>query len=261
MLDRSETWGNGSGGRRKGGWGCSVVEQNREIAVTLPLPTTGPHSTPCIDCSTRVIIRPDASSLDDVSLLSRLLGGQDAESRLVAGRLIDRFGDLGAVAFADDGERARIEGLSSQMCADLKLVAELAVRLSRTVAARRPVITSWTALLAYVRCAIAHRPREEFRVLYLDRRNMLLRDEVTAEGTVDHAPVYPREVMRRALELSASAMILVHNHPSGDPTPSRADIDMTRKIVDAARVLGLQVHDHLVVGREGTASFKSLGLL
>ena len=108
---------------------------------------------------------------------------------------------------------------------------------------------------------MAHRPREQFRVLYLDRRNLLLKDEWVADGTVDHAPVYPREVVRRALELSASAMILVHNHPSGDPAPSRADIEMTRKVVDAARVFGLDVHDHLVVGREGTASFKSLGLI
>ena len=122
-------------------------------------------------------------------------------------------------------------------------------------------MSSFTALIAYVRTALAHLPREQFRVLYLDRRNILLRDEWVAEGTVDHAPVYPREVVRRALEVSASALILVHNHPSGDPTPSRADIDMTRKVVEAARVFGLQVHDHLVVGREGNASFKALGLL
>jgi len=108
---------------------------------------------------------------------------------------------------------------------------------------------------------LAHAPREQFRALYLDRKNVLLRDEFLAEGTVDHAPVYPREVIRRALEVSASALILVHNHPSGDPTPSRADIEMTRQINDAARVFGLQVHDHLVIGRQGTASFKQLGLI
>ncbi|TPW17936.1 MAG: DNA repair protein RadC, partial [bacterium] len=133
--------------------------------------------------------------------------------------------------------------------------------LARAEASRRPVITSWTALVAYVRAALAHEPREQFRTLFLDRRNILLRDEMTADGTVDHAPVYPREVIRRALELSASALILVHNHPSGDPTPSQADIQMTRQIVEAARVFNLQVHDHLVVGREGTASFKALGLI
>jgi DNA repair protein RadC len=122
------------------------------------------------------------------------------------------------------------------------------------------VISSWTALLAYVRVALAHEAREQFRVLFLDRKNQLILDEVMNQGTVDHAPVYPREIMRRALELSASAVILVHNHPSGDPTPSPADIDMTKQVVDAGRPLKIQVHDHLVVGRDGVASFKALGL-
>ena len=144
---------------------------------------------------------------------------------------------------------------------DLGVLRELAVRLARAEASRRPVIASWTALQAYARAALAHRPREQFRVLFLDNRNRLMLDEFVADGTVDHAPVYPREVVRRALEVSASAMVLVHNHPSGDPTPSRADIEMTRKVVDAARVLGLQVHDHIVVGREGVASFRALGLI
>jgi len=123
------------------------------------------------------------------------------------------------------------------------------------------VISSWTALLAYVKLALAHEPREQFRVLFLDKKNQLIADEVQNHGTVDHAPVYPREVMRRALELSASSVILVHNHPSGDPTPSHADIDMTRQIVEAGRTLRIGVHDHLVVGREGVASFRALGLM
>ena len=123
------------------------------------------------------------------------------------------------------------------------------------------MISSWTALLAYVRMALQHEAREQVRVLYLDNRNQLILDEIQNRGTVDHTPVYPREVVRRALELSARAMILVHNHPSGDPTPSRADIEMTRQVIDAARVLGLELHDHLVVGRDGVASFKQLGLM
>ena len=123
------------------------------------------------------------------------------------------------------------------------------------------MISSWTALLDYVRTALAHEPREQVRVLFLDKKNQLIADEVLGRGTVDHAPVYPREVARRALELSASALILVHNHPSGDPTPSSADIDMTRQVVDALRPLRIAVHDHLVVGRNGTASFKALGLI
>lgn len=125
---------------------------------------------------------------------------------------------------------------------------------------RRTVISSWSALLSYVRIALAHEPREQFRVLFLDRKNQLIADEVMNEGTVDHAPVYPREIVRRSLELSASSVILVHNHPSGDPTPSQADIEMTRQVVEAGRPLRVTVHDHLVVGREGVASFKALGL-
>jgi DNA repair protein RadC len=122
------------------------------------------------------------------------------------------------------------------------------------------VISSWSALLAYVRVALAHEPREQFRVIFLDRKNQLIADEVMNHGTVDHAPVYPREVMRRALELSASSLVLVHNHPSGDPTPSGADVEMTKQVVEAGRSLRISVHDHLVVGRDGVASLKALGL-
>ena len=123
------------------------------------------------------------------------------------------------------------------------------------------MISSWTALLDYVRVAMAGETREQFRVIFLDKKNQLIADEVMNRGTVDHAPVYPREIMRRALELAASAVILVHNHPSGDPAPSAADVDMTRQVVEAGRPLRIAVHDHLVVGREGVASFKALGLM
>jgi DNA repair protein RadC len=155
----------------------------------------------------------------------------------------------------------RVRGLGEQAALDLKLAHEAAVRISREPVARRTVITSWTQLSAYLRTAMAHEPREQFRVLFLDRKNQLIADEAMNEGTVDHAPVYPREVVRRALELSAKSMIIVHNHPSGDPTPSRPDIEMTRQIIEAARALGIDVHDHLIVGRDGVASFKQLGLM
>jgi DNA repair protein RadC len=177
-----------------------------------------------------------------------------------AAHLLAVFRDLGAIASASDAELGRA-GLDTTAAADVRAFHDLAVRLTRVEACRRPVITSWDALIAYVRVALAHQAREQFRALYLDRRNILLRDELVADGTVDHAPVYPREVIRRALDLSASALILVHNHPSGDPSPSQADIEVTRRIVDAARVFGLQVHDHLIVGRQGTTSFKQMGLL
>jgi DNA repair protein RadC len=125
----------------------------------------------------------------------------------------------------------------------------------------KPALSSWKALTDYCTAAMARDPREQFRVLFLDRKNVLIADEVQSQGTVDHTPVYPREIVKRALELSASAIILVHNHPSGDPTPSRADIEMTKQIAQAAKALGIAVHDHLVIGLKGHVSFKSLGLL
>ena len=158
-------------------------------------------------------------------------------------------------------ELRTVAGIGEAVALDLKLVQEIGLRSAREVVARRPVISSWSALLAYVKTALEHEAREQFRVLFLDKRNQLIADEVMNRGTVDHAPVYPREVVRRALELSASALILVHNHPGGDPTPSAADIDMTRQVVEAARALRIGVHDHLVVARHGVASFKALGLL
>lgn len=213
-----------------------------------PTPALGPAGTNC-------------DTLEDETLLARILGRASDDPARLAARLMAVFGTLGAVAAADPHVLARVGGAAPEAIEALKIARALAVRLARDEARRRPVIASWSALLAYVRVALAHLPREQFRVLYLDGRNQLVRDEWMAEGSVDHAPVYPREVVRRALELSASAMILVHNHPSGDPTPSRADIEMTRQVVDGARLFGLQVHDHLVVGREGTTSFKSLGLI
>jgi DNA repair protein RadC len=179
----------------------------------------------------------------------------------LAKQLIARFGSLGAVLGAEPEALKSLRGVGEALALDLKLVQEAALRASREQVARRTVISSWSALLAYVKTALAHQPREQVRVLFLDKKNQLIADEVTGEGTVDHAPVYPREVVRRALELSASAIILVHNHPSGDPTPSQADIDITRQVVEAGRALRINVHDHLVVGRDGIASFKALGLL
>ena len=179
----------------------------------------------------------------------------------LAKALLARFGGLSAVLAASVPELRTVSGVGETVALDLKLMHEATLRIGRETVARRTVISSWTALLSYVRVALANEPREQFRVLFLDKKNALVADEVMGHGTVDHAPVYPREVMRRALELSASAVILVHNHPSGDPTPSSADVEMTRQVVEAGRALRIAVHDHLVVGREGVASFKALGLL
>ncbi len=211
-------------------------------------------------------ITPNVDSLvglDDHALLHMLLnrGAFRETSQAAVTALFERFGCLSAIASADVPELARVGRLGSAALTDLKLLRLLAERLARSEASQRPVITTWSALLAYVKVALAEQPREQFRALFLDRRNRLLRDELIAHGTIDHAPVYPREVVRRALEVSAAAIILVHNHPSGDPEPSRADVEMTRRVADAAKVFGIDLHDHLVVGSQGTASLRALGLL
>jgi len=179
----------------------------------------------------------------------------------LAKALLARFGSLSAVLSASVEDLRTVAGIGEAAALDLKLVHELAQRIGLEPLSKRTVISSWSALLSYVRVALKHEPREQFRVLFLDKKNQLIADEVMNEGTVDHAPVYPREIVRRALELSASSVILLHNHPSGDPTPSRADIDMTRAIAAAAKPLNIAVHDHLIVGREGVASFKALDLM
>ncbi len=179
----------------------------------------------------------------------------------LAKALITRFGSF-AEAIAAPRERIlEVEGASEGVATQLKIVEAAALRLARTRLLGRPALTSWPALIDYCAASMARAQTEEFRVLFLDRKNVLIADEVQSTGTVDHTPVYPREIVKRALEHGATALILVHNHPSGDPTPSRADITMTREVVDAARALHITVHDHVVVGRSGHASFKGMGLL
>jgi DNA repair protein RadC len=202
-------------------------------------------------------------ALPDYELLELLLFRSipRGDVKPLAKRLLARFGSLGAVLGASAEALKTVPGVGEAVALDLTLVQAAAVRASRETVARRPVISSWSALVAYVKAALAHEPREQVRVLFLDKKNQLIADETAGHGTVDHAPVYPRELMRRALELSASALILVHNHPSGDPTPSSADVDITRQVIEAGRALRIAVHDHLVVGRDGIASFKALGLI
>ena len=202
-------------------------------------------------------------ALPDYELLELLLFRSlpQGDVKPLAKALLDRFGGLAGVLSARPEELRTVKGVGPSVALDLRLLHEATLRIGRGEVAARPVITSWSALVAYTKTALAHEAREQFRVLFLDKKNQLIVDETMNEGTVDHAPVYPREVMRRALELSASAVILVHNHPSGDPTPSAADIDMTRQVVEAGRALKIAVYDHLVVGRAGVASFKALGLM
>lgn len=179
----------------------------------------------------------------------------------LAKQLIARFGSF-AEAVAAPAERLReIEGVGEATVFNLGLVVAASQRIARGGVARRKVLSSWASVLEYCRTSMAFAEREEFRILFLDKRNQLIADEVQQRGTVDHTPVYPREIVRRALELSATALILVHNHPSGDPTPSQADIRMTLDIQQIARPLGIAIHDHVIVGRNGHASLKGLGHL
>lgn len=179
----------------------------------------------------------------------------------LAKELIAKFGSFAEVVAAPTARLAEVKGMGDAAITELKVVHAAASRLARGQVQKRPVLSSWSSVIDYCRTAMAYAEKEQFRLLFLDKRNQLIADELQQVGTVDHTPVYPREVVKRALELSATALILVHNHPSGDPTPSRADIQMTQAIIDVAKPLGIAVHDHIIVGKEGHASFKGLKLI
>lgn len=204
-----------------------------------------------------------ADAMPDYELLELLLFGavprQDVKP--LARRLMDRFGDLAGVIAASPLHLQQVEGVGEVVVVTLKLASAVAGRAARAKVMNRQVISSWDALLDYCRTIMAHRDVEHVRVLFLDRKNCLIADEELGRGTVDHVPVYPREILRRALDLGASAMILVHNHPSGDPTPSQADIAMTDRIRQGAEALSLVLHDHLIIGRAQEFSFRSAGHL
>ena len=192
-------------------------------------------------------------------LLFRAIPRQDVKP--LARLLLDTFGDFNRVISAVPARLLMVKGVGEAVVLELKLVEASAQRLMRAKVLNRPVLTSWDALVDYCHTAMSHRETEQFRILFLDRKNVLIADEEQAKGTVDHVPVYPREVVKRALELNASALILVHNHPSGDPTPSDADITMTGQIQDAAQVLGITLHDHLIIGKSRELSFRAQGYL
>ncbi|WP_417671779.1 RadC family protein [Roseibium sp.] len=183
------------------------------------------------------------------------------DTKPIAKALLARFGSFSAVLAAPPARLKEVRGVGDAVVDALKVTQASALRFARGEVNSREPLSSWSKVIDYIRTAMAFSDVEEFRILFLDKRNGLIADEVQQTGTVDHTPVYPREVIRRALELSATAIILVHNHPSGDPTPSRADIQMTRQIVEIAKPLGVEVHDHIIVGREGQVSFRGLQLL
>lgn len=204
---------------------------------------------------------PDA--LPDYELLELVLFRviPRADVKALAKALIARFGSFAEVIAAPSEQVAEVKGTGPAILHEFKLIEAAGRRLAHGAVRNRQVLNSWNLVLDYCRTAMAFAEREELRLLFLDKKNGLIRDEVMQHGTVDHTPVYPREILRRALQLNASAIILVHNHPSGDPTPSRADIQMTSEIVAQAEPLGVVVHDHVIIGRKGHTSFRSLGLL
>ncbi|MDB5651554.1 MAG: hypothetical protein JWL62_3074 [Hyphomicrobiales bacterium] len=179
----------------------------------------------------------------------------------VAKALIARFGSFGEVIGAASERLQEIDGIGESVALDLKIIEAAARRMTKGAARERTILGSWADVLDYCRTAMAFADREEFRLLFLDKRNGLIADEVQGSGTVDHTPVYPREIVRRALELSATAIVLVHNHPSGDTTPSGADIRMTQEIIAISKPMGITVHDHIIVGRHGHSSFRGLKLI
>jgi DNA repair protein RadC len=254
------------------------MEHNRNIFCEAPLPLFGdlahlpaaelPRKLPSYITDHRKRLRErfvmaGAQAFPDYELLElvlfRAIPRQDVKP--LARRLLDAFGDFNGVLSASTERIAEVEGAGEAVAVEIKIVEAAAHRLARARVLGRQVISSWDALIDYCHTVMSHRETEHFRVLFLDRKNALIADEEQARGTVDHVPVYPREVMKRALELNASALILVHNHPSGDPTPSQADIAMTAQIKVAADALGLTLHDHIVIGRSREQSFRATGLL
>lgn len=202
-------------------------------------------------------------ALADYELLEMLLFRTipRADTKALAKSLLATFGSIAEVLGAHPQRLMEVPGVGESIAQDIKLITTLAQRMLRSELRGKQVLSSWAQVLEYCRTAMAFEEREQFRILFLDKKNCLIRDECQQVGTVDHTPVYPREVMRRALELSASAIILVHNHPSGDPTPSRADIEMTKLLVTTAQPLGITIHDHIIIGKNGHASMKGLQLI
>ena len=192
-------------------------------------------------------------------VLFRILPRQDTKP--IAKNLIEIFGSFSAVLNGSPERLKKVKGIGDAAVTELKIIRSAALLVMREDVMDKPIISSWDALIGYCHAAMAHQEKEQFRILFLDKKNRLIADEVQQVGTVDHTPVYIREIIKRALELSATALILVHNHPSGDPTPSRADIEMTNQIMLAANNLNIDIHDHVIIGREGHISFKGQGLI
>jgi DNA repair protein RadC len=228
-------------------------------ASTQPVPHYHGHR----DRLRRRFMEAGSDAVSDYEVLELILfrAIPQKDVKPIAKDLIATFGSFAEVIAAPPQRLREVKGVKDAAVTEIKIVHAAASRLARGQVRKRTVLSSWSSVLDYCRTAMAFADREQFRILFLDKRNQLITDEVQQTGTVDHTPVYPREVVKRALELSATAIILVHNHPSGDPTPSHADITMTQAIVDVAKPLGIAVHDHIIVGKDGHASLKGLKLI
>ncbi len=242
----------------------SLFSDLDDVAVVPPIPK---GRTPSYMRDHRKRLRErfmtgGATAVPDYELLElvlfRAIPRQDVKP--LAHTLIDTFGDFNRVLSAPESQLKKIPGVGDSVALELKVVEAAAHRLARAKIMQRHIVSSWDALLDYCHTTMAHRDTEQFRILFLDTKNVLIADEEQAKGTLDHVPVYPREVVKRALELNAASLILVHNHPSGDPTPSDADIQMTQQIAAAASALSIQVHDHLIIGKSCELSFRAEGL-
>jgi DNA repair protein RadC len=202
-------------------------------------------------------------ALQDYELLELILfrALPRGDVKPLARNLLAQFGDLSGVLSATEARLLEVTGIGQEVITEFRLIEAVALNFGQSRIMHKPALANWNQMISYCRTKIAEKNKEEFHVLFLDKKNHIIADEMMGSGTVDHAPVYPREVIKRALELSASALILVHNHPSGDPTPSKADIDMTNKLYALAGQFNIVIHDHLIIGRVNEVSFKNLGLL
>lgn len=247
--------------------GRGVPDRGKQAAVAAPAPEAEaekPHYHGHRERLRERFLGSGPDALQDYEMLELLLfqAIPRRDVKPLAKELLAAYGSLWAVTHAPAENLHARFGFSDTVIAAIRVVGAIGLRMARQQIMARPILSSWQKLLDYCAGAMAHEPVEQFRLLFLDRKNTLIADEVQQRGTIDHTPVYPREVVRRALELGASAIILVHNHPSGDPTPSRADIDMTKQIMAAASALGVVIHDHIIIGKGGNyVSFKSAGLM
>lgn len=247
-----------------------LISQNgfAELQEALPLSsatpnTPAPHYLGHRDRARQRLRKVGDEALQDYELLELLLfrSIQRADTKPLAKALLARFGSLNAVLNAPEHLLKEVKGCGSSIAFDLRLISAVVKRSARGEVMNQVVMDAWSKVVQYCVAAMAHEEIEQFRILFLDRKNRLIADEVQQRGTVDHTPVYPREVIRRALELSSTAIIVVHNHPSGDPTPSHADIEMTKTLIDAGKPLGITIHDHIIIGKYGQISMRGLKII